>query len=60
MCRAFLWTGIALEILEGVPTKVAADTKCWLKALEMLAKKPFAIGSESPLPFWKRLLKYSG
>jgi hypothetical protein len=60
MCRAFLWTGIALKILEGVPIIAAADAKFWRKALELLAMKPFAIGSESQLSFWKSLLKYPG
>ncbi|XP_059436331.1 uncharacterized protein LOC132169291 [Corylus avellana] len=38
---------IALKILEMDPNIANAGTECWQVALEMLAKKPFSIGSES-------------
>ena len=53
---SFLWTDIALEILETDPTIANAGTECWRVAMEMLARKPFSIGSESQLSFWKSLL----
>ncbi|XP_062160463.1 ankyrin repeat-containing protein NPR4-like isoform X2 [Alnus glutinosa] len=46
----------ALKILEKCPNIATAGTECWRVALEMLARKPFAIGSESQLSFWKSLV----
>ncbi|XP_059439044.1 ankyrin repeat-containing protein At5g02620-like isoform X2 [Corylus avellana] len=50
---------IALQILQMDPSIATVDTSdgpCGWRALEMLAKKPSAIGSESRLSFWKRFL----
>ncbi|XP_062160464.1 ankyrin repeat-containing protein NPR4-like isoform X3 [Alnus glutinosa] len=49
----------ALKILEKCPNIATAGTECWRVALEMLARKPFAIGSESQLSFWKSLVNSS-
>ncbi|XP_062162606.1 ankyrin repeat-containing protein ITN1-like [Alnus glutinosa] len=68
-----LWTirndlyDIALKILEEHPNMATAAgtesgwrTETCTKALKLLARKPFPIGSESDqLPFWKTLLKNS-
>ncbi|XP_059436349.1 uncharacterized protein LOC132169312 [Corylus avellana] len=37
---------IALEILKTDPNIANVGTECWWEALEMLARKPFSIGSE--------------
>ncbi|XP_059438691.1 ankyrin repeat-containing protein ITN1-like isoform X2 [Corylus avellana] len=37
---------IALKILERDPNIANAGTECWQEAMEMLARKPFSIGSE--------------
>jgi hypothetical protein len=67
ICR-FLWTDIALNILEEYPKMATAAgtdesewrTESYLRALKLLARKPFPIGSKSDqLPFWKTLLKNS-
>ncbi|XP_059440697.1 ankyrin repeat-containing protein NPR4-like isoform X2 [Corylus avellana] len=50
---------IALKILNKYSDIANADTKWKWEALETLANKPFKLGSESQLSFWKSLLKYS-
>ncbi|XP_062161761.1 uncharacterized protein LOC133868774 isoform X2 [Alnus glutinosa] len=50
---------VALKILDMDPNIASAGTECWFGALKMLARNPFAIGSESQLSSWKSLLKYS-
>jgi len=52
----FLWTDIALKILEMDLDISTVDPACGWKALEMFARKPFAICRESPLSFWKSRL----
>ncbi|XP_059440569.1 uncharacterized protein LOC132173025 [Corylus avellana] len=47
---------IALKILAMDPEISTADNACGWKALEMLARKPFAICRESQLSFWKSRL----
>ncbi|XP_062162197.1 uncharacterized protein LOC133869258 [Alnus glutinosa] len=50
---------VALEILNKDQNIATAGTELWFESLKKLARKPFAIGSESQLSFWKSLLKYS-
>jgi hypothetical protein len=52
----FLWTDMALKILAMDPEISTVDNACGWKALEMLARKPFAICRESQLSFWKSRL----
>ena len=56
----FFWTDIALEILKNDPglatADTAANTTCGRRVLKELASNPFAIGSESQLPSWKKRL----
>jgi len=54
----FLWTDIALKILEKDVTLGTKKDKKTIAALRELAKKPFVIGGKSRLSLWERCFNF--
>ena len=54
----FLWTDIALKILENDNALATARDEKTIAALCELAKKPFAIGNNSQISLWKRCFNF--